>query len=418
MFWQNGELKSPFSGKLLTRDSAHSLSDGETRFPVIAEIPFLRANRDELKSEVLRLLDLEDKQSALVLLLQDQDDWAKTAPPTTQDLQPLFDNQNLTLRDAMQCLKYGAVADYFAHRWSDPTFLSGLALLEWHLPNNAKTVFELCCGIGHYLREFGLRNIEAIGADVVFSKLWLARKFVAPEAKLICVDANFDLPFADKTFAAAFCHDAFYFLPEKQLVANELTRITNGAILIGHAHNSDADNFSSGAAISVEEYARIVRTGSDSDRVNVQISPVAIAPGSDLILYDDAELTNSIIGSRHPQAQSAENLIQAAAIAVVKETQTSPLENEIINFALPIAGRRLQLNPLLEGENQQILPAPRFPSERYANEYAELSDYLNLNGETISVSEQAKMFYGGWASDRKLINFVRRRIFVDLPDNW
>ena len=397
MFWQNGELKSPFSGKLLTRDSAHSLSDGETRFPVIAEIPFLRANRDELKSEVLRLLDLEDEQSALVLLLQDQDDWAKTAPPTTQDLQPLFDNQNLTLRDAMQCLKYGAVADYFAHRWSDPTFLSGLALLEWHLPDNAKTVFELCCGIGHYLREFGLRNIEAIGADVVFSKLWLARKFVAPEAKLICVDANFDLPFAEKICDAAFCHDAFYFLPEKEHVANELIKVTKNAVLIGHAHNAEANNFSSGAAVSVVEYAFFLENPD---------------------LYDDAELTRSAIENREPEkARTLEELKNVEAVAIVEAPKR--ILSPSIRFTLPDKERSLRLNPLLfDRYENKVRQMPLYPSERYKNEYALLSDYLNLSDDVLSQNDLECVANGVWSADERLTDFVRRRIFVDLPENW
>ena len=182
MKWLDGELKNPFSGKPLRRDSPHSFSDGTARFPVVAEIPFLRANRENLIEAVLEKLDAGDERAALILLLQDQDDWAKTAAPTSEDLEPLFENENINLRDAMHCLKYGAVADYFAYRWSDPTFLSGLCLLENHLPTDAEKVFELCCGIGHYLREFDLRNIEAAGADVVFSKLWLARKFPSREA--------------------------------------------------------------------------------------------------------------------------------------------------------------------------------------------------------------------------------------------
>ena len=209
MIWQTGELANPLSGEPLEYDSAHSLTDGENRFPVIDAIPFLRVGRDDLRANVLQRLDAGDEKDALILLFQDQDDWARSEPPNEKDLPPLFENQHLTLREAMRCLRYGAVADYFAHRWSDPTFVSGLALLEYHLPRYAKIVFELACGIGHYLREFDLRGIEAVGADVVFSKLWLARKFVAPQAKLVCLDANFDFPFADNSYDAAFCHDAF-----------------------------------------------------------------------------------------------------------------------------------------------------------------------------------------------------------------
>lgn len=394
MIWSDGELTNPFSEKPLLRDSPHSFSDGTTRFPVVAEIPYLRAGRDAVRERVLNRLDAGEERNALVLLLAEQDDWAKTAAPTIRDLEPLFDNETLNLREAMQCLKYGAVADYFAYRWSDPTFLSGLCLLENHLPSGAEKVFELCCGIGHYLREFALRNIEAAGADVVFSKLWLARKFVAPKAKLVCADANFGFPFADKSFDAAFCHDAFYFLPDKRNAAEELKRTTGGAILIGHAHNAEAENFSSGAAISTAEYAEMFENST---------------------IYDDSELTKALIENRRPDAQKHEELKNAEAVSLATgERQKASLTN----FTLPPVNQSLRINPLLDAGESKAVTGPRYPSERYKKEYAPLSGYLDLGDEDISFSVQETMFYGHWERDENLIDLVRRRIFLDLPENW
>ena len=397
MIWQNGELVNPLSGEMLEYDSAHSLTDGENRFPVIDAIPFLRVGRDDLRTRVLQKLDAGDEKGALILLFQDQDDWARSEPPSETDLQPLFENRNLTLRDALRCLRYGAVADYFAHRWSDPTFVSGLALLEHHLPRGAKIVFELACGIGHYLREFDLRGIEAVGADVVFSKLWLARKFVAPDAKLVCLDANFNFPFADKSFDAAFCHDAFYFLPEKRHVAAELKRTSRGAIIIGHAHNSDAENYSSGAAISTGEYAAMF---------------------DNPILYDDAELTWAAIEDRKPRTSAADDLENAAAIDLVDNFTGEPETLESCprkSFLLPTARENLKINPLLRDENGEIQTSPFYPSERYTAEYAPLSDYLSLSAVDLEV---LKSVASEDNSPNMPTDFARRRILLDLPEKW
>jgi len=401
MIWQNGELKNPLSGKPLEFDSPHSLTDGENRFPVIDQIPFLRAGRDDLRAKVLKKLDAGGVPAALALLFQDQDDWARNAPPSEKDLQPLFENCNLNLREAMRCLRYGAVADYFAYRWSDPTFLSGLTLLEWHLPPSAKIGFELACGIGHYLREFDLRGIEAVGADVVYSKLWLARKFVAPNAKLICLDANFDFPFADKSFDTAFCHDAFYFLPEKKPVADELKRTTRGAILIGHAHNAEAENFSSGAAIATGEYAAMFATP---------------------ILYDDAELTRAAIENQKPEARKINELKNAAAIDLVCNQSG---ENGITgnfqrkDFLVPTTREKLRVNPLLLDENDEIQSSPIYPSERYASEYAPLSDYLKLTDAEREILESIRRGIENDLSTEKTVSvFERRHILLDLPEKW
>ena len=403
MKWRDGELKNPFSGKPLRRDSPHSFSDGATRFPVVAEIPFLRAGRDAVRERILNLLDAGDERNALVLLLAEQDDWAQTAAPTSLDLEPLFENENINLRDAMRCLKYGAVADYFAYRWSDPTFLSGLNLLENHLPNEAKKVFELCCGIGHYLREFELRNIEATGADVVYSKLWLARKFVAPQAKLVCADANFGFPFADESSDAAFCHDAFYFLPDKRNAAEELKRATGGAILIGHAHNAAAENFSSGAAISAREYAALFAD-----------------ENAEVCFYDDAELTASVIENRLPKKRTIDELNNAAAIDLIfRCAKNNEKTKRRESFLVPTARRELRINPLLRGADGEIFREPRYPSERYGNEYAALSDYLILSAQEIDLlKKMPHTVTGNWNVDEKFIEYARRRILLDLPENW
>ena len=56
---------------------------------------------------------------------------------------------------------FGPVGTYFAHRWSDPTFLSGLALAQsyWGAP---RRVLEVACGAGHYLRAFAGLELDAM----------------------------------------------------------------------------------------------------------------------------------------------------------------------------------------------------------------------------------------------------------------
>jgi hypothetical protein len=274
-------------------------------------------------------------------------------------------------------------------------------LHEYHLPRVAKKIFELACGIGHYLRELDLRGIEAVGADVVFSKLWLARKFVAPNAKLVCLDANYDFPFADKSFDAAFCHDAFYFLPEKKSVADQLKRTTRSAIIIGHAHNAAAENFSSGAAVAAGEYA-------------------AIFAGS--ILYDDAELTGAAIENRKPQPHRINDLKNAEAIALVcnKNGENETAENSRRpSFLLPATREKLRINPLLFNENGDIQLLPIYPSERYASEYAPLSNYLKLSEAEREILKNIERESEVDLSNKKTLTaFMRRRILLDLPEKW
>ena len=152
MTWPPGTLRSPVDGAVLRADTAHSLVANE-RWPVIDGIPYLRADRRALADLALNALDQGDVETATATLLGDQDDWARTPPASEADRRAVIRSPALSFRDAMDRLAFGGVGTYFAHRWSDPTYLSGLALAEAHWPA-PQTVFELACGAGHYLREF------------------------------------------------------------------------------------------------------------------------------------------------------------------------------------------------------------------------------------------------------------------------
>ncbi len=186
-------LLSPVSGTPLRADTPHSLREGKggRRWPVVDGIPYLRVGRDDLVAEVLDHLDSGEADAALARLLADQDEWWTEPAPPQADLLALVcaTRDTVTLRDAVQRLGWGRVGDYFLHRWSDPTYLAGLALLEAHW-NRPLCAFEFACGIGHYLRELHGRGVKVAGADVVFAKLWVARHWVVgAEAQLVCFDA-------------------------------------------------------------------------------------------------------------------------------------------------------------------------------------------------------------------------------------
>jgi SAM-dependent methyltransferase len=278
----------------------------------------------------------------------------------------------------MDLLAFGPVAAYFAHRWSDPTFLSGLALAEahWTAP---KRLFELACGAGHYLREFARFCPDVTGADVVFAKLWLARRYVAPSARLVCFDAAAPWPIPDRAANLLFCHDAFYFLPAKPHVAAEMRRVSAGPVLVGHAHNGLVDNLSAGQPLPPAEYAALFG-----------------APR----LYDDRELTRALIEARTPIPASADALAAAPAVSLaVNAPDPHPIEH---GLAMPPPGAPLRRNPLYEDG------AISWPSPRYQQEYADLATYPLRS----SAPEHAV------AGDKALEDLVRRRVLLDLPQSW
>jgi SAM-dependent methyltransferase len=355
------------------------------RWPVVDGIPFMRVGREALAGEVFAALDDGDTRGATLALLADQDDWAPGPPPSLEAREAALDG-GVSLREAMMLLGYGPVANYFAFRWSDPTFLSGLGLIGAHAPAGAR-IFELGCGIGAFLRAvappFGAGTI---GADVVWSKLWLARRYVVPHADLVCFDAAAGpFPLRDREAGVSFCHDALYFLPRKEHVTAELARV-GGCVLIGHTHNGRVENFSAGAPLEPEEYAALL------DRP---------------LLYDDAELTRALLDDRVPHPASSPELADAPAIALASAPESPPASAG--RLALGPAGAPLQVNPLLDPGDLR----PRWPSERYEAEYAAGSRYL------VEPPVSREVLARGLAGEQPARDeLVRRRILLDLPERW
>lgn len=404
--WCDGELRSPENGEPLVYEGANLLSDGERLWPVVEGIPYLRVGRDELREEAVSHLEKGDETSALAVLLGDQDDWAPDPPPSLDATRELATGRDTernagrhTLRRAMELLDFGRVGDYLIHRPSDPTYLAGLALVNDNL-RGVSSAFQLACGLGNYSRELARREVSTTAADVVFAKVWLARRYVSPETRFICMDAAAPFPIPEGThFDLVLCQDAFYFLPEKPHVAREMSRLAGGegTVAIGHAHNAAAENLSSGAPLTVPQYAALLE------------SP---------LLYDDAELTKNLLDSTTPEPQSADSLAGIDALCMV-QNRRGPGEG-IISLTLPPAGTKLSVNPLYEkvadtgGAPGFVL---RWPSERYETEYAPQAKYLperiEVEPETLYAAED----HGIGASD-EVDELARRRILLDVPEGW
>jgi SAM-dependent methyltransferase len=332
--------------------------------PVVDGIPYARAGREDLRRQVSGLVEQGRVDEARVLLLADADDWWDAAPPPGEQLARVPSAR--TFREAMELLGMGRVADYFAHRWSDPTYLSGLALLQQHWPAD-RPVVEVACGAGHFLRELRSRGIsDLVGVDVVWAKLWLARRFVCPEARYLCADVTAlpDLEVAPPAYV--LCHDALYFVPDKAAACRALLALAGrgGTVVVGHAHVADPH----GAPVAAGEYARLLGTS---------------------LAYDDHELTRALLEQRPPVPTQPSALERSEAVALVAG---DPLHRAPADLSVPVGP--LRLNPLYR---DGVLT---WPSERYEQEYGPRSSYLPPHAEPLPQDA------------------ARRRVLVDLPEHW
>ena len=338
-----------------------------TGVPVVDGIPFARAGREELQGRVADLLADGEVDRARVALLADADDWWSEPEPPAEQLARV--PAAATLREAMELLGMGRVGDYFAHRWSDPTHLAVLALLGRHWPGD-RPVVDVACGIGTQLRELSRRGVtDLLGLDVVWSKLWLAQRFVCPAARYVCADLTAAPELHVPVPAYVTCHDAFYFVRDKAAAAAAMAELAgpDGTVVVGHAHV--ADTLSAGEPLPPAEYARLLGAR---------------------VLYDDDELTRSLLEHRAPRSARAEELTGSEAIGLVAGDLRGPAP---VDLGEPLGP--LRPNPLYsDGEL-------RWPSERYAAEYGPRSGHLPAR----------------WP-DPLPPDAARRRLLLDLPEQW
>jgi hypothetical protein len=425
----NRSLRSPITGAPLSIDTPYSLADGTERWPVIDGIPSLRAGSEALAREAVALLDHGRADEATAFLLAENDPWWDEAPPgQAQLLKVVRDKDRLTLREAMDGLGWGRVGTYFAHRWSDPTFLAGLALLDrhWTAPGSA---FEIACGIGHYLRALHRAGVaEVTGGDVVFGKLWVCRHWVCPEARLVCFDAEAEHWPVDSSADLVTCPDALYFLRNKEAVAERIRQGARSMYAVPHVHNAAAENHSAGAAATAEALA-------------------ALFP--EATIYDDAELTRAGASGTEPSALSPRmaegpdpakrsegggERVHGDGIPLAIRDGRPPVppkadqkdgsrkarpggapgsQPEALSLAWsrdeaaastllrPADGTPLVRNPLLTDTGIA------WPSPRYEAEYGPIATY----GRSGAVPERAVM------SD-EAASLVRARDLLDLPERW
>jgi len=357
-------------------DTAHSLTDGTNRVPVVSGIPFLRQGRDQLSRTLLSTLDAGDTTEALVLSLQDQDDWAPLPPPDATRVRDMVTG-DLSFRDAMAALNFGPVAHYFAHRWSAPTFLSAMGLLAAYAPLD-RPLIDLACGTGQILREVALRGGTAIGVDQVFAKLWLGQRYLGLDG-LVCADAE-TLPFGPAGGPrTVLCHDALYFLPDatKKDVIARMTQAAGpgGTVLLGHCHVRDHPHAGDRAhPLTVAEWH-------------------ALMPNA--TCHDDAALTRWFLDRGAAPLSPHDGAPVAAISLATGERLAQP-----VTYWNPVGA--LVENPLLVPIAGGL--RPDWPLPAFAEEYAD-AEYLAVPD---AASERARS-----RADR-----FARRTLLPLPEGW
>jgi SAM-dependent methyltransferase len=153
---------------------------------------------------------------------------------------------------------------YYRNRVVLPRTLAAFSLLRL-LPPADKPILDVACGYGpfaHYLTK-RRNSTPVIGFDFNFYLVWGQKYWIAPDAVFVCADGNKRLPFAEDTFSAVFCSDAFMYLKDKPGLLAEIDRCAPGKpVILSRVGNKTASPREvRGDSHSAEGYMELLASG-------------------------------------------------------------------------------------------------------------------------------------------------------------
>jgi SAM-dependent methyltransferase/uncharacterized protein YbaR (Trm112 family) len=381
------------------------LSCGCCAYPVVDGIPYVQTGPAAGRAMALLGEGRADEARLMMLGLDGDAD-------RRRGFERLLERgDELTFRSALEVLSRDAEGDYLLHRFSDPTFLAGDALLR-ALGSSAEAppagpALDLCGGAGHLTRTLcgASPGRHVVLADIAYWKLWLAARFVAPACDAVCCDASQPLPFARASFALLCCSDAFHYVWPRRLLAAEMMRAAapDGVIVLPHLHNAACDNPSAGMPLTAAAYRHLFHER--QPRLFAE-RPVfeAVLAGASVELTGDA---------RDDDLAGEPNLILIAAKPEVFRSYAP-------STGAPRAGR-LAVNPLYRPANHGesvhgcgVLEL-RFPSDFYEQEFAAALRYLPRR---VEIPSGALDHWGAGATDSLREQLTRQRVLLDLPARY
>src|SRR3990172_5187240 len=192
-------------------------------FPVIAGIPVMhlegaatpaRAHVEAGRPDLARraMFDIEDDARA-------------------GRLDAIASSTDATYQEAIEALGLNLEGGYFFYRFSDPSYVVAHQLVRavaGTVLRGGGRALDICGGSGHLTRSLmDLSSPPPVLADLYFSKIWLARRFIAPGCEAVCCDGNAPLPFARGAFRYVMCADAFMFIWTKRQAVLEMLRVVD-----------------------------------------------------------------------------------------------------------------------------------------------------------------------------------------------
>lgn len=315
--------------------------------------------------------------------------------------------QSSTFQIAIRTLATSEFSIYLENRFTHPSLLASLPVIMLFPFLRIKHILDLGCGAGHhaFLFTWLLPEANLTCVDRYYINLYLTRKFMAPKARLICLNLDFSLPFVDP-FDVVFSSDVFHYLRNKEHAASECLRILNpmGFLVLCHLHNALAFNVVPGQPLTPSEWKRLFA------RIPHYLYP---EDGllSDFMVRKQIDL-GKLLTDRALQASNALSLVGSFERNIPRlslgDTSSIMLEKKANWVLNPIYKRSLKKNGT---EEYKLF----WFSEKFRTECHKLEEFLPSTIELQAGVWNNKKIE---ASRSELIELAKRFIILNYPQNY
>lgn len=392
---------------------------GCSQYPVVGGVPIIQ--HVEGLQQVVALIETGDHQRALLQAMNlFRVKWAQRTRwhqvKYHLNCRRLVSRPDLLFQDAVDLARRPKVfSDYLFHRYANPSFLGAIGPLllldcfkDRAVSNQPIRVMDLACGAGHssFLMRLLHPGLSVVSVDHDFVSLYLAKRFLAPEATHLCLDAEVASPFADDYFDAAFCLDAFHYFHSKMAIVAELKRVLKPEALwlFPHLHNALQHNITAGTPLSPERY-------------------LACFDSLDPRLFDETTILQGL-SQRHTLDLRAQltpgELEKSPNLTLIAGAQNFWREHRLFPSAFCRHQSRLALNPIYAWEMRQdrLEGTLTWPNEVMRDECHGVEAVLPATCRLNRRELQDLLKGDSSSSNARLEELVAQFVLVPLPPNY